>query len=75
MLKKQKNNSEVAIITGGEPLMWPMGPLTKKLQDSGISTHLETSGAYALSGLWNWICLSPKKINYLMKNVISLQMN
>ena len=49
------------MITGGEPLMWPMGPLTKKLQDLGISTHLETSGAYPLSGYWNWICLSPKK--------------
>ena len=61
IVKKAKKHSEVAVITGGEPLMWPMGPLTKKLQDLGISTHLETSGAYSLSGYWNWICLSPKK--------------
>ena len=61
IVKKAKMHSKVAVITGGEPLMWPMGPLTKKLQDSGISTHLETSGAYPLSGFWNWICLSPKK--------------
>ena len=61
IIKQAKKHSEVVVITGGEPLMWPMGPLTKKLQDLGISTHLETSGAYPLSGFWNWICLSPKK--------------
>ena len=61
IVKKAKKHSKVAVITGGEPLMWSMGPLTKKLQNSGISTHLETSGAYPLSGFWNWICLSPKK--------------
>lgn len=61
IVKKAKIYSKVAVITGGEPLMWPMDQLTKKLQYSGISTHLETSGAYPLSGFWNWICLSPKK--------------
>ena len=61
IIKQAKKHSKVVVITGGEPLMWPMGPLTKKLQDLGIYTHLETSGAYPLSGFWNWICLSPKK--------------
>ena len=61
IVNKAKSHSKVAVITGGEPLMWPMDPLTEKLQNSGISTHLETSGAYPLSGRWNWICLSPKK--------------
>ena len=61
IVNKAKNYSKVAVITGGEPLMWPMDSLTEKLQNSGISTHLETSGAYPLSGKWNWICLSPKK--------------
>ena len=27
----------------------------------GMKTHIETSGAYPLSGKWDWICLSPKK--------------
>ena len=49
------------VITGGEPLMWNMDYLTQKLQDNNIKTHIETSGAYPLSGSWNWICLSPKK--------------
>ena len=57
IVNKAKSYSKVAVITGGEPLMWPMGPLTKKLQDSGISTHLETSGAYPYSGDFDWVCL------------------
>ncbi len=35
--------------------------LTAELQASGLQTHIETSGAYPLTGSWNWICLSPKK--------------
>ncbi len=49
------------VVTGGEPLMWPMGPLTQSLKNKGLQTHIETSGAYPLSGQWDWICLSPKK--------------
>jgi len=49
------------VVTGGEPLMWNMEYLTKKLQEKNIKTHIETSGAYPLSGTWDWICLSPKK--------------
>ncbi len=49
------------VVTGGEPLMWNMNYLTQHLQNNTIKTHIETSGAYPLSGSWNWICLSPKK--------------
>lgn len=49
------------VVTGGEPLMVNMGYLTGKLKVKGIETFLETSGAYPLSGNWDWICLSPKK--------------
>jgi organic radical activating enzyme len=49
------------VVTGGEPLMVNMDYLTEKLKDRGIETFLETSGAYPLSGTWDWICLSPKK--------------
>jgi len=49
------------VITGGEPLMWNMNYLTQHLQNKNIKTHIETSGAYPLSGSWNWVCLSPKK--------------
>jgi len=54
--------SETIVITGGEPLTWDMGPLTELLKSKGVDTHIETSGAYPLTGTWDWICLSPKKL-------------
>lgn len=56
------NYSKTIVITGGEPLMWDMAPLTQMLKEKGLDTHIETSGAYALTGTWDWICLSPKKL-------------
>ncbi len=53
--------SDTVVVTGGEPLMWSMELLTDQLKAKGLKTHIETSGAYPLSGSWDWICLSPKK--------------
>lgn len=53
--------ADTVVITGGEPLTWNMAPLTSKLKEKGLKVHVETSGAYPLSGTWDWICLSPKK--------------
>lgn len=55
------NLSKIIVITGGEPLMWNLNYLTNKLRELGAKIHLETSGAYALSGNIDWITLSPKK--------------
>jgi organic radical activating enzyme len=56
-----KEYAKTVVITGGEPLMWSLDYITRELNSAGIKTHMETSGAYELSGHWNWICLSPKK--------------
>ncbi len=56
-----KEPARLAVITGGEPLMHNLNELTSQLQNAGFETNIETSGAYPLSGSWNWICLSPKK--------------
>lgn len=61
LVANAEKKSEVIVITGGEPLMYNMNPLTEKLQAAGLRTHIETSGAHPLSGHWDWICLSPKK--------------
>lgn len=53
--------SNLAVITGGEPCMHPLNELTKILKQQGVRTNLETSGAYAITGTWDWICVSPKK--------------
>ena len=64
MLTQIKNSpASTVVITGGEPLMWNMEPLTSLLQANGFAVHIETSGAYPLSGNFDWICLSPKKNN------------
>jgi 7-carboxy-7-deazaguanine synthase len=53
--------SDMAVVTGGEPLMYDLQTLTRQLKSAGYRTHIETSGVYPLSGQWDWICLSPKK--------------
>lgn len=60
----EKVRSRIAVVTGGEPLMHDCLPLTRALQRRGFQTHIETSGAYPLSGDWDWICLSPKKFKH-----------
>ena len=69
IVKNAKPFSDTVVITGGEPLMWDMTVLTKLLKDNNKLVHIETSGAYDLSGTWDWICLSPKK-NKLPKQKI-----
>jgi len=64
-----KKYSDTVVVTGGEPLMWNMDYLTNKLKKNNIKTHIETSGAYPLSGVWNWICLSPKKTKLPLKDI------
>ena len=63
-------HSKTIIITGGEPLMWNLNLLTQRLKAGGARTHIETSGAHPLSGEWDWICLSPKKIKRPVGNVL-----
>ncbi|MFT4734359.1 MAG: 7-carboxy-7-deazaguanine synthase [Algoriphagus sp.] len=53
--------ARLAVVTGGEPLMYDMFPLTSALKEEGFQTNIETSGAYKMSGAWDWVCFSPKK--------------
>lgn len=55
--------AKTVVVTGGEPSLYPLDYLTEKLQERGILTMVETSGAHPLSGNWDWICLSPKKFS------------
>jgi organic radical activating enzyme len=55
------SGTDSVVVTGGEPLMWDLDYLCRQLKDRHINTFIETSGAYRLSGEWDWICLSPKK--------------
>ena len=61
IVEEAQKYSDTIVITGGEPLMWNMQPLTAALQAVGMKIHIETSGAYPITGEWDWFCLSPKK--------------
>ncbi len=67
-----QSGAEIAIITGGEPLMHKLDELTEALQNKGIKTHLETSGVHPISGSWDWICFSPKKFKKPLENIYTI---
>jgi 7-carboxy-7-deazaguanine synthase len=59
--KVTDSGSPLAVVTGGEPAMHNLEKLTTALKSAGVRTNIETSGAYPLTGAWDWVCLSPKK--------------
>lgn len=61
IVEKSTNHSGIVVITGGEPTLYNLAPLTTKLKAQQLRTHIETSGAHQLTGNWDWVCLSPKK--------------
>ena len=56
-----ESKTPAVVVTGGEPLIYNLTHLTALLKKQNIKTYIETSGAYNLTGAWDWICLSPKK--------------
>ncbi|MFN5347376.1 MAG: 7-carboxy-7-deazaguanine synthase QueE [Bacteroidota bacterium] len=59
--KVKESQTKLVVITGGEPAMHDLTALTSVLKEHGYELAIETSGAHALTGTWDWICLSPKK--------------
>lgn len=59
--KARDSGSNIVVVTGGEPTMHDLTALTLELKQAGLRTHIETSGAYPITGQWDWICFSPKK--------------
>ncbi|KAF0129602.1 MAG: organic radical activating enzyme [Bacteroidetes bacterium] len=53
--------AKTVVVTGGEPSLYPLDFFTGYLKSIGVKTMVETSGAHPLTGVWDWICLSPKK--------------
>ncbi|MGI4750225.1 MAG: 7-carboxy-7-deazaguanine synthase QueE [Janthinobacterium lividum] len=67
----KKYPAKAVVITGGEPLIYNLDYLTSELKTAGIRTFIETSGAYPISGYWDWICLSPKKFKAPTPSVLA----
>ena len=62
MVHNAKNSgTEIVVVTGGEPAMYNLDALTAEIKKQNLRSHIETSGAYEVTGSWDWFCLSPKK--------------
>lgn len=61
LVSRIPEQAKCVVVTGGEPLTWNMNKLTQALHEKGKRIHIETSGAYEVTGSWDWFCLSPKK--------------
>lgn len=53
--------ANTCVVTGGEPMMHNLMFITDLLHKNNIQLHVETSGAYPISGNWDWVTISPKK--------------
>lgn len=59
--RAKASGTEIVVVTGGEPAMYDLSGLTGALRKEGLQTNIETSGAYPITGKWDWVCFSPKK--------------
>jgi len=71
IVEKADSPSRNVVITGGEPLMHDLTDLCNELHKRDLKIFLETSGAYSLTGNWDWICVSPKKFKAPLPEVLA----
>lgn len=67
-----ESGRKTVVVTGGEPAMHNLAPLTDALRAAGLTAHIETSGAHPLTGTWDWVTLSPKKFKACREDVYPL---
>jgi 7-carboxy-7-deazaguanine synthase len=65
-----KSQAQICVITGGEPAMYDLSILIDELHTLGIRVHIETSGAYEIKGHYDWVCISPKKFKFPIKEAL-----
>ncbi|AKH17108.1 MULTISPECIES: 7-carboxy-7-deazaguanine synthase QueE [Deinococcus] len=60
VVRNESPDGAVVVVTGGEPILFDLKPLTDALHALGRRVHLETSGIAPLRGDLDWVTLSPK---------------
>ncbi len=61
LLKDQKYTAKHVVITGGEPCLYDLLPLTEQLEANGYCCQIETSGTADIITTENtWVTVSPK---------------
>lgn len=68
----QKHPARTAVITGGEPAMYDLTALCDALHAADFQVHIETSGAYPLTGAIDWVTISPKKFKAPLEDNMEL---
>ena len=68
----EKTTVDFVVITGGEPALYDLTFLIKKLKTLKIEVAIETSGCYELKGIVDWYCFSPKKFKAPCKEAYEL---
>jgi organic radical activating enzyme len=66
----KKSGATILVITGGEPAMYNLGPLTDSMEEIDVQINIETSGAYSLSGKLDWVCVSPKRFKFPLEESV-----
>jgi len=78
VLGAKQSGLSMVVLTGGEPCMFNLEPITSALKKEGFKIHIETSGTYPILGEFDWITLSPKKFkpclpeNYLLADELKV---
>jgi 7-carboxy-7-deazaguanine synthase len=67
-----ESGAKICVITGGEPLMYDLHELSTALRNNNIRSHIETSGAYAARGMFDWITVSPKRYKPPLDSILPL---
>ncbi|KJG34453.1 7-carboxy-7-deazaguanine synthase QueE [Photobacterium angustum] len=61
LLQDQKYTAKHVVITGGEPCIYDLRPLTQVLEEAGFNCQIETSGTSEIQTSDNtWVTVSPK---------------
>lgn len=59
-VRAESPDGAFVVVTGGEPILFDLAPLTAALHALGRRVHIETSGIAPLRGDLDWVTLSPK---------------
>ncbi|MGO2337280.1 7-carboxy-7-deazaguanine synthase QueE [Providencia sp.] len=61
LMREKKYSAKHIVITGGEPCIYDLTPLTNELELNGYQCQIETSGTYPIQCSDNtWVTVSPK---------------
>ena len=66
------SQADSVVVTGGEPCQYNLDYLCQRLKKHNLLLHIETSGSATLSGVWDWICFSPKNKTFIFSEFYTL---